>query len=311
MKIVYFGTPAFAAEVLDYLIENGVSVAAVVTKPDKPKGRSGHPVPCAVKALIQEKHPNIPLHQPAVISAPEESELLLHYGADLFVVVAFGEIIKQHLLDMPVLGCINVHASLLPKYRGAAPIQRAIINGETESGITIMHMVKKMDAGDMIKMVKVPISQDITFGEYEKLLCKAGCEALLEVIGQLKNGDAPRTVQDHAVATLAQKIELEDCRIDWSKPAQSVHNLIRGVNPHLGAWSQVTIKGEKKRIKIWKSRVIEKLHGAPGEILKAGKGKLVVACGLDAIEILELQLEGKKMMSATEALRGQTVEAFE
>lgn len=303
MKIVYFGTPSFAAEVLDFLIQNGIEVVAVVTKPDKPKGRSGHPVPSAVKDLVQKKYPHLPLHQPSLISAPEESEKLLHYQADLFVVVAYGEIIKQHLLDMPRLGCINVHASLLPKYRGAAPIQQAIINGETESGVTIMYMVKKMDAGDMIQTVVVPIDPEISYGEYEELLCKAGCHALVSVLDIMGKGEPPRIPQNHEQSTLAPKIELEDCCIDWTKSAQSIHNLVRGVNPHPGAWCQISIKDQTKRLKVWKTRVIEG-EGSPGTILNAGKGELVIACGQDAIQILELQPEGKKAMSAEEMLRG-------
>lgn len=310
MKIVYFGTPPFAAEVLDYLISHGVAISAVVTKPDKPKGRSGDPVPTAVKALAQQKYPHLPLYQPAIISAPGESDCLLPYHADLFVVVAYGEIIKQHLLDMPRQGCINVHASLLPKYRGAAPIQRAIIDGEHESGITIMYMVKKMDAGDMIKSVSIPITQDITFGEYEPLLCRAGCEALLEVIKNFERGIEERSPQDHEKATLAPKIELEDCQIDWSKPAQAVHNLVRGVNPYPGAWTFVTVKGEKKRLKVWKTAVRDDVKGAPGQILQGAKGELIIACGEGAVQVLELQLEGKKAMAASELLRGVPLDAL-
>lgn len=305
MKIIYFGTSPFAAEVLDHLIQNGVYIVAVVTKPDKPKGRSGAPTPTAVKALVQEKYPHLPLYQPSVISAPGESDLLLPYHADLFVVVAYGEIIKQHLLDMPRLGCVNVHASLLPKYRGAAPIQQAIINGETESGVTIMYMVKKMDAGDIISKVSIPISNDITFGEYEKLLCRAGCDSMLEVIRQFEADKVPRTPQNHELATLAPKIELEDCQIDWTKSAQDIHNLVRGVNPYPGAWTLYPVKEGVKRLKIWKTSVIPGTQAAPGTTIKAGKGEFIVACGTDAIQILSLQLEGKKAMSAEELLRGQ------
>ena len=310
MKIVYFGTPPFSAQVLDYLIAHGVNIAAVVTKPDKPKGRSGDPVPTAVKALIKEKHPHIPLYQPALISAPGESDVLLQHHADLFVVVAYGEIIKQHLLDMPRVACINVHTSLLPKYRGAAPIQQAIINGERESGITIMYMVKKMDAGDTIKTINIPITPDITFGEYEQLLCRAGCEALLEVIKDMERGGVERIPQDHEQATLAPKIELEHCQIDWSAPAMAVHNLVRGVNPYPGAWSFVLVKGERKRLKVWKTRLQEEMHGTPGTILKGAKGELLVACGEGAVQILELQLEGKKPMSAEELLRGIPIDSL-
>jgi methionyl-tRNA formyltransferase len=310
MKIVFFGTPPFAAEVLDHLMAHGVNVVAVVTKPDKPKGRSGDPVPTAVKSLVLQKYPHLPLFQPALISAPGESDILLPFHADLFVVVAYGEIIKQHLLDMPPLGCINVHASLLPKYRGAAPIQRAIINGESESGVTIMYMVKKMDAGDMIQSLTVPIEADITFGDYEKLLCRAGCEALLDVVTAFSREELPRVPQNHELATLAPKIELEDCEIDWANSAQAIHDLVRGVNPYPGAWCTVLVKGEKKRLKIWQTEVINEKHGRPGAFSQHADGRLVVACGESSVIVLELQLEGKKAMHSQDLLRGLPLSAF-
>lgn len=310
MNIIFFGTPPFAAQVLEYLIHNGIKVAAVVTKPDKPKGRSGTPIPTAVKALVQEHFPNIPLHQPELISAPGESNILQQYNADLFVVVAYGEIIKQHLLDMPKLGCINVHASLLPKYRGAAPIQQAIIHGETESGVTIMYMVKKMDAGDMIQKVIVPISEEMTFGDLEKELCRVGSRALLDVIQRMQEEEVPREVQNHELATLAPKIELENCQIDWAQPARSIHNLVRGVNPYPGAWCFVEIKGEIKRLKIWKTQILHQQGALPGTILKRHHKELVIACGQDALQILQLQLEGKKTVTAEELLRGMSIEAI-
>lgn len=308
MKIVFFGTPAFSAQVLDYLLCSGVNIVAVVTKPDKPKGRSGDPVPSAVKALVQEKYPHIPLYQPALISAPGESDPLLLYQADLFVVVAYGEIIKQHLLDMPSRGCINVHTSLLPQYRGAAPIQQAIIHGESESGVTIMYMVKKMDAGDMIKTISVSISEEITFGAYEKLLCSAGSQGLLEVLRAMEHEDPPRTPQNHELATLAPKIELEDCQINWSTSALAIHNLVRGVNPYPGAWSMLEVKGTPKRLKIWKTRTLPHQLSSPGTILEGAKGEFLVATGSGVLQILELQLEGKKAMPAEELLRGLSID---
>lgn len=304
MEIVYFGTPTFAAEVLQYLIDHGVKVKAVITKPDRPKGRSGEPVPTPVKIVAQTQNPPIPVHQPPLISAPECADMLKSYQADLFVVVAYGEIIKQHILDIPPKGCINVHASLLPKYRGAAPIQRSIINGESETGVTIMYMVKKMDAGDIIKMVKVPIGTHTTYAELEKNLCKVGSQALLEVIHQFEQGNVQRMEQDHSQATLAPKIELEDCEINWNLPAKDIHNLVRGVNPHPGAWCYVKIHDQKKRLKIYTTRVLEDHFGVPGAIQPAEKNALVISCGQGALQILDVQLEGKKAMSAEEFLRG-------
>lgn len=306
MRIVFFGTPQFAANVLQYLIDHQIKISAVITKPDRPKGRSGDPVPTPVKLVALAQNPPLPVYQPELVSAPEFAETLRAYQADLFVVVAYGEIIKQHILDMPVKGCINVHASLLPKYRGAAPIQRSIIDGETETGVTIMYMVKKMDAGDIIKMVKVPISSNMTYGELEKALCEIGSKALLEVIQQLEQGVVSRQEQDHSKATLAPKIELEDCEIHWDQPAQVIHNLVRGVNPFPGAWCRLQVKGQPKRLKIFTTRVLHNRSGQPGTILSFGKEGFVLACAEGALQILELQLEGKKAMSADELMRGMT-----
>lgn len=306
MRVVYFGTPVFAAKVLEHLLKNHVDVVAVISKPDRPKGRSGSPIATPVKEAALAFNPNIPIYQPELVSDPDFASTLASYQADLFVVVAYGEIIKQHLLDMPTRACINLHGSLLPRYRGAAPIQRCIINGEVETGVTIMHMVKKMDAGDMIKKVTIPIGPDTTFGELEEMLCEVGKVALLDVIHDFERENPPSTPQDPTLVTFAPKIELEDCEIDWNRPAQELHNLIRGVNPYPGAWCFVTVKGEKKRLKISRSRMISAQEAQPGTLLNAHltKGHLIVATGNQALELLEVQLEGKKSMSSEELSRG-------
>lgn len=310
MKVVFFGTPPFAAKLLKALLDHGVSVAAIITKPDKPQGRSKEPLFPAVKDAALAHFPHIPLFQPESVSAIEFAPTLAYFNADLFVVVAYGEIIKQHLLDMPLLGCINVHASILPKYRGAAPIQRAIINGDKKTGVTIMQMVRKMDAGDIIRVAKVPIENDTTYGELEKALCDAAIEPLLTVIKEYQGGaipaHAPQNPQD---VTYAPKIELEDCQLDWSKSANELHCLIRGVNPEPGAWCYVTVKGEKKRLKIWRTTVVH-AQGTPGALLKYDKAGIVVACGDLALSILELQLEGKRCMHAKEFACGISAEHF-
>lgn len=275
-------------------------MVAIISKPDKPKGRNLHLEPTAVKAYIKEKHPHIPLFQPEKVSDPSFFPTLEKFNADLFVVVAYGEIIKQPILDLPKKGCINVHTSLLPKYRGAAPIQRAIMAGENESGVTIMHMVKKMDAGDIICQVKVPIGEETTFEELEASLLKAGAQALVEVI---KEGVFPHVAQDESKATFAPKVELEECEIKWEKPALEIHNLIRGSNPEPGAWVKVKIKNEEKRLKIFRSRVVNQ-EGMPGQILAFNKNGLIVACKEKALQIVELQLEGKKRVLASQWIQG-------
>lgn len=308
MRVVFFGTPSFAAQVLLDLFQAGIDIVAVVSKPDRPQGRSMVPVPTPVKVAAQSRSMSLPIHQPEIVSAADFGATLEAYQADLFVVVAYGEILKQHLLDMPRLGCINLHASLLPKYRGAAPIQRCIIDGELESGITIMHMVRKMDAGDIISMVKVPIGPDMTFGGLESALCQIGSKALIEVIYDLDKGSAARISQDHSLATFAPKIELEDCEIHWDSPAQTVHNLIRGVNPHPGAWCYVEVRGAKKRLKVNASRLVSDKSGKPGDILAFGKEGFIIACQEGSIQIMDLQLEGKKALSAQEFIHGLSID---
>lgn len=311
MKVVYFGTPLFAAKVLTYLLEHGVNVVGVVTKPDRPKGRSSTPVPTPVKSVALSQVPPLPLLQPEIISDAVNTPLLEKFDADLFVVVAFGEIIKQHLLDMPKIACINLHASLLPKYRGAAPIQRSIIDGEKETGLTVMHMTKKMDAGDIISTKVVPIGPNMTYGELEEDLCTAGSNLLLQAIHSFENGTAQRTPQDHSLATMAPKIELEDCQINWSLPANTIHNLVRGVTPHPGAWCRVVVKGEPKRLRVITTRVAEDVPGGtPGKIMSSTADGLLVSCGTGALYIEHLQLEGKKAMFAQEFFRGMPLELF-
>ena len=196
--------------------------------------------------------------------------------------------------------------SLLPRNRGAAPIQRVVIDGEKESGVTVMHMGKKMDAGDILKQVTIPIGPEMTFGELDHALCEAGKKALLEVIHAFEKGNPPCTPQDHAQATFAPKIELEDCEIHWERPAQELHNLIRGVNPYPGAWCYVLVKEEKKRLKITRSRVVPCEQSIPGTLLNADqtKGNLLIATGSQALELLEVRLEGKTTMSSENLARG-------
>lgn len=307
MKIVFFGTPHFAAKTLEFLVEKGMQVVGVVTRPDKPAGRSREPIPSPVKKVALEKLSHVPLFQPEKASDPQFYPPLQALRADLFVVVAYGEIIKQELLDMPPLGCINVHASLLPKYRGAAPIQWSLIQGEKETGVTIMHMVRKMDAGDMIQQVIVPITPEMNAEELHDLLQQVGQEALVEVINKLAKGAAPRVPQNEALVTYAPKIELEDCEIHWEWAAEKIHHLVRGVYPNPGAFAWVTVKGEKKRLKILKTRIVQGYSEVPGTFLQFNEEGIIVSCGQDAIRLIELQLEGKKAMMAAEFTRGMII----
>lgn len=304
MKVVFFGTPQFAADVLDYLCDHKVEIAAIITKPDKPKGRSGTLQPTPVKALAHMRLPTVPVFQPELVSSPDFANVLPSFEADLFVVVAYGEIIKQHLLDLPKLGCINLHTSLLPKYRGAAPIQRCLMEGDSESGVSIIHMAKKMDAGDIIRVSTTSIDKDMTFGELESQLCVIGSKVLLEVIRDFEHGTVQGTPQDHSKATFAPKIELEDCEIDWHLSAQEIHNLVRGVNPYPGAWCQVNVRGKPLRLKVNRTELKADLQAKPGEIISYGQTGLIISSTAGAVRLLEVQLEGKKAMTAEEMMRG-------
>lgn len=305
MKIVFFGTSMFAAEVLAFLqkIPN-CNIVAVVTRPDKPKGRSLGVLPSPVKQKALSLAIPCPIFQPVKASTEEFAQTLKILDPDLFLVVAYGEIIKQNLLELPRKGCINVHASILPKYRGAAPIQRAIMNGEKETGITIIEMVLALDAGPMLKKRVVPIDDNAIFGEIEKELLQAACEAVLITIDDIEKGTVSKVEQDHAKATYAAKLSTEEERIDWNKPAKVIHNQIRALSPFPGAWCTVRVGDVDKRLKIKRSSLSVQHSGSPGEILEKTKNLLIIACGEEALRLLEVQLEGKKSMPIQEFLQG-------
>lgn len=301
MKIIYFGTPPFAAEVLKFLIQNGIEVLAIVTKPDRPRGRSGKPAFSAVKELRGATYPDIPLYQPDKASTPAFEEELRKYGADLFVVVAYGEIMKEHLLTLPKEGCINLHASLLPKYRGAAPIQFALLEGAKETGVTIIEMVLKMDAGDILAQEKIPLPKEMNFAELEEKLCVLGGKTLLRVIQNLANHRVQKKPQNPQDATYVQKIDPSLAEIDWNQPAEGVHNQIRAFSPRPGAWAEVEIGGQIKRLKIFKSQVVDK-QGEIGSPLSFTKNEWVIGCQKGGLSLLEVQLEGKKRLPIAEFL---------
>ncbi len=303
MKIIFFGTPSFAAAHLKVLVENGVDVAAVVTKPDRPQGRNLHNLPPAVKIEHAALIPNVPLFQPEKCSTPEFVEILRSFEADLFVVVAYGEIIKQQVLDLPRLGCINVHASLLPNHRGAAPIQRSLMHGDRETGISIIKLVLKMDAGDILLTEKISIDPNTTFPELEEALCSLGCKCLLQVINDIATGRGTVLPQDHTLATFADKITPQECQINWELPGLQVHNLIRAVTPHPGAWSYVFVRGQKRRLKILRSEYFPELNQPPKTLVFKAKDDLAVACHKGGIWLKEVQLEGKQVMPIEELLK--------
>jgi methionyl-tRNA formyltransferase len=293
-KIVFFGTPHFAAEILDDLTLHGVPVAAIVSQPDRPKGRSLALAPTPVKEVALQKLPGVPLFQPEKSSNPEFLEEMAKLGADLYVVVAFGQILPQKLLQIPRYGCINVHASLLPKYRGAAPIQRSLFNGDRTTGVAIQKMVRELDAGDVIQAKEIAVPEEMTYGELEQALCDLSKPLLLSVIHSYERGVPQATPQDPAQVTFAPKITPEEAEIKWEKDAADLHNMIRAFNPRPGAWCWIEWNGERKRLKIHRAKVASS---------DANK-ELIILCGKGALQLIEVQLEGKPRMQAADWLRG-------
>jgi methionyl-tRNA formyltransferase len=304
LKIVFFGTSAFAARILARLIQNKYQVMAIVTRPDRPRGRQLKHSPSPVKEIASDLCPAIPLFQPERASTSEFADQLKAFDADLFVVVAYGEILKQNLLDIPKRGCINIHASLLPKFRGAAPIQRSLMQGETETGITIIEMSLQMDAGDILAIKSLPVPIEMVFGELEVKLSDLAVELLFKTVRQFEEGSVVRTPQDHQLATFAPKLTAEEEKIDWTRSAEQIHNQIRALSPAPSAWCFIQIGSERKRLKIKKSVVVHAENAPAGTLLCFGHQGWVVACGRGALELLEVQLEGKKALPARECVRG-------
>ena len=305
MRIVFMGTPDFAVGSLQALCESGKhEILAVVTQPDRPKGRGNKLLQTPVKEYALEQ--GLTVYQPQKVKTPEFVELLHELQPELIVVAAFGQFLSKEILELPKYGCINVHASLLPKYRGAAPIQYAIIKGEKESGVTIMQMDIGMDTGAMLDKVVVPIAENTTMGELHDALREQGAALLLQVIDKIATGTAVAEPQDDAQATYATLLDRSMEHIDWSKTAQEVHNLIRGFNP---APSTFTKLPNGKRLKIWGSKMTDKSSAAAaGTVIETGKHSFFVACGEGVLEITEVQPESKKRMPAQVFLNGRGVQ---
>lgn len=299
-KVVFMGTPDFSVPILRKLIDDGYEVIGVVTQPDRPVGRKRvlTPPPVKVEAL---KH-GIPVYQPEKIRQPHELEQILSLNPDLIVTAAFGQILPKELLDAPKYGCINVHASLLPKLRGGAPIHYAIIQGKKKTGITIMYMVEKLDAGDILSGVEVPIAEEDNVGTLHNKLSAAGAKLLSETLPLLLEGKINPVAQNHEAATFAWNIKREQEKIDWSKSGEDVYNHIRGLNPWPVAFT--TLEGQV--LKIWQTEKVKGLTGDfPGTIVKIDPDGFIVSTGNEtAIKIKELQPSGKTKMSCEQFLRG-------
>ena len=301
MKIVFMGTPDYAATALEALIRSGHEVTAAVTQPDKPKGRSGELVPSPVK-LCAAGH-GIPALQPGRIKSPEAIEELRGYEAEVYVVAAFGQILSQEILDMPPLGCLNIHASLLPGYRGASPIQHAILNGEPETGITIMQMDAGIDTGDILYQKTLAIGAEDTSETLTRRLAVLGGEAVTEALALLEQGKLTPKRQREEMSSYAPLIRKEMGRIDFGDSAESIHRKIRAMTP----WPSAYTSYGGRQLKIWNAAPVSlenASEGVPGEILETDKDSVTVAAGEGALRIYELQMEGKKRMTVHDFLLG-------
>ena len=296
------GTPDFALQALQGLIDAGCKMVGVYTQPDRPKGRGKKLAPPPVKELAQKY--DIPVYQPLKLRQLEAVAELEALAPDLIVVVAYGQILPKSVLEIPAHGCINVHASLLPKYRGAAPINKAIIDGETETGITTMYMDVGLDTGDILVKKTLAIGPEETAGELHDRLASLGRETMEETLRQLCAGSLQREVQDDAQSTYASMMKKEDGRIDWSRSAQEIHNHVRGLDPWPGAYT--TINGELLKLAETSSEAAE---GKPGSVIEADKDGVCVACGSGSLRIQLLQLAGRKRLAAADFLRGCPLEA--
>jgi len=303
LKLVFMGTPDFAVESMKSLIAAGHEILAVVTQPDKPKGRGKTMVCSPVKELALSE--GIPVIQPVRVKKNEEFyEQLKEINPECIVVAAFGQILPQEILDLPKYGCINVHGSLLPKYRGAAPIQWMVINGEKEAGVTIMHMDAGCDTGDMIIKEKITLDPKETGGSLFDKLAVLGGELIVKALPMIGAGTAPREAQDHSQHTYYGMLKKEDGHIDFSKSAASIECLIRGMNPWPSAYTSMDGKG----LKLWDADVIDnEVEGACGEIVEVTKNSIIIKTGKGCLAVKELQLEGKKRMPVDAFVRGYEV----
>lgn len=302
MRIVFMGTSEFAVPSLIKLLQDGHEIAGVVTQPDRPKGRGNKLTASPVKETAMNY--NLPLFQPENIKAPAAIEFISNWQPELIIVAAYGQIIPPALLQLPVRGCINVHGSLLPEYRGAAPIQRALMNGEKKTGVTTMFMDEGLDTGDILLQQEVPIGNDTTFGQLHDQLAAAGAMLLITTIDKFDTGVLTGRRQDEAASTYAAMITKADELINWQDNAQNIFNQIRALNPQPGASTLL----EGKTLKIFKCRITKMPEpGAPGEIMAVLPAGFIVQTGDGALEILEVQKAGKKRIAAGEFLKGSSL----
>ena len=307
MKIIYMGTPAFAVLPLKALIASGYQVLAVVTQPDKQKGRGREVKFSPVKEYASGL--SLPILQPIKIKTAAAIAELKKYDADIYVVAAYGQILSPEILNMPRYGCINIHASLLPEYRGAAPIQRAIMNGEKETGVTIMQMAMGVDTGDMLLAASIPIAAKETSDSLHDKLAALGADLIIKTLQKMETGDITATKQNEEASSHAPMLRREESLIDWQMPAKRIERLVRGLNSRPGAYTYY----QAKTLKILAADpvITPGEMAKPGTIMEVTKDSILVACGEGRLAITELQLEGKKKMPVPDFLRGHQMAAGE
>ena len=302
MRVVFMGTPDIAATCLKKILADGFEVVGAFTQPDRPKGRGMKMVFSPVKEVALEH--GIPVFQPENFREEDSVQQLRDLKPDICAVVAYGRILPQKVLDIPAFGCINIHASILPKYRGSAPYQWAVLDGLEETGVTAMYLCREMDAGDIIEVSKTPIGENETAGELLDRLAVLGADLLSKTLSRFAaDGKVNRTPQCSEEATYAPMLDKSMCPIDWNRTAQQVHNHVRGLHP----WPVATMELQGKTFKVHATRVVDG-RGKPGEILGLTKTGLRIACGEGAVEILSLQAEGGKRMAAPDYFRGHPLE---
>ncbi|SEF53517.1 methionyl-tRNA formyltransferase [Eubacterium ruminantium] len=303
IKILYMGTPEFAVNALKSIIDAGYNVIGCYTQPDKSQGRSKKLVPSPVKEAALEA--GIPVFQPVKLREEENVSAIREMNPDIIVVAAYGQILPKSILDIPKYGCVNIHASLLPKYRGAAPIEWSVINGEKETGVTTMFMAEGLDTGDIIEKSVTAIGEKETAEELRKRLAEMGAELIISTISKLISGEVDRTPQDDSKSNYAVRLSKEMGRVNWALPAENIERLIRGLQP----WPVVYTELNQKSLKIYEADVVNDINGTPGEIVEVGKKYFTVACGKGGLKILKVQPEGKKMMDTVAFLNGNKLEA--
>lgn len=301
MRVVFMGTPDIAATCLKKIIADGFEVVGVYTQPDRPKGRGMKMVFSPVKEVALAN--DLPVFQPENFRADEDVQALADLKPDVVAVVAYGRILPQRVLDIPAKGCVNIHASILPQYRGSAPYQWAVLDGRKETGVTAQHMAAKMDAGDIIDVAKTPIGPDETAGELLDRLAVLGGDLLSRTLTRFAAGTVAGTPQNEAEVSFAPMLDKTMCPIDWNQTAQQVHDHVRGLHP----WPVATMELKGQKFKVHATKIVEG-SGQPGEILGLTKTGLRIACGQGAVEVTQLQAEGGKRMAAPDYFRGHPLE---